>query len=54
MSLYGDDRVFVYFSLAGDDNDDLDVFFKAVGEAGHPTVRIELDSKPDLGREMPE
>jgi transaldolase / glucose-6-phosphate isomerase len=46
---YGDDRLFVYMSLRGEEDD------RAVEDlvrAGHPVVRIPLDGIYDLGGEM--
>jgi transaldolase/glucose-6-phosphate isomerase len=49
---YGEDRVFVYFSLEGDDNADLDARFRTLEEAGQPTVRITLKDRYDIGQEV--
>ncbi|HZD40795.1 MAG TPA: bifunctional transaldolase/phosoglucose isomerase [Terriglobales bacterium] len=49
---YGDDRVFVYFRLEGDENHVLDRQLAALEANGHPAIRIELDEKSDLGQEF--
>ena len=46
-SAYGDDRLFVYLRLAGDETYD-----QAIDEleaAGHPVVRLDLDDRYDMG-----
>ncbi len=45
--VYGDDRVFVYLKMAGDDSHDNAV--SALEEAGDPVVRICIDDLYDLG-----
>lgn len=47
---YGSDRVFAFLTVAG--NDRLDEQYAAVTNAGHPAVRIELNSIEDLGQEF--
>ncbi|MEQ1604961.1 MAG: bifunctional transaldolase/phosoglucose isomerase [Pyrinomonadaceae bacterium] len=47
---YGDDRVFAFLTVIG--NDSLDSQYSAVTNAGHPAVRIELNSIDDLGQEF--
>jgi transaldolase/glucose-6-phosphate isomerase len=49
---YGQDRVFVFLTLAGDDNSDFEDRINALKQAGHPIIRIELKDKYDLGREI--
>lgn len=49
-SSYGDDRVFAFLGLAGDEG--LKGHFDAVTATGHPAVWIELGSKEDLGQEF--
>ncbi len=49
---YGLDRIFVFLTLAGDDNRDFEDRIKALKQAGHPIIRIELKDKYDLGREI--
>ncbi|MFC1529379.1 hypothetical protein ACFL6R_01550 [Gemmatimonadota bacterium] len=49
---YGRDRLFVAFSLAGEEGPADDSLFTALEEKGHPVLRIVLDEKEDLGREM--
>jgi transaldolase/glucose-6-phosphate isomerase len=47
---YGDDRVFAFLTVTG--NNSLDEAYNAVTNAGHPAVRIELNSIEDLGQEF--
>lgn len=47
---YGNDRVFAFLTVTG--NDSLDEQYSAVSNAGHPAVRIELNSIDDLGQEF--
>ena len=47
---YGDDRIFAYLRLAGDNTYDGAV--DALAEAGHPVVRLELADKYDLGAQF--
>jgi len=47
---YGDDRIFAYLRLAGDDTYDRAV--QALADAGHPVVRLDLDDLYDLGGEF--
>ncbi len=47
---YGSDRVFAFLTVTG--NDSLDNAYTAVTTAGHPAVRIELNSIEDLGQEF--
>jgi transaldolase/glucose-6-phosphate isomerase len=49
---YGDDRVFVYFELVGDDAADTTAAVEALADAGHPVIYIRLDDRYDLAREM--
>jgi transaldolase/glucose-6-phosphate isomerase len=49
---YRDDRLFVYLRLNGVDNHDLDRRVAALQANGHPTVRIDLNDKSDLGQEF--
>jgi transaldolase/glucose-6-phosphate isomerase len=51
-SVYGADRLFVYFRLHGDAEADLDQRVEALQEAGQPVVRIEMDDRLDLGQEF--
>ena len=50
VPLYGPYRVFAFLTVAG--NDSLDAMYGAVTAAGHPAVRIELNSVDDLGQEF--
>ncbi len=49
---YGDDRLFVYLRMDGDENDLLDKGIDALEAAGHPVVRIALDEREDIGGEF--
>ncbi len=49
---YGQDRFFVFLTLAGESDSELEDRMKALKQAGHPFVRIELSDKFDLGREI--
>jgi transaldolase/glucose-6-phosphate isomerase len=49
---YGGDRLFVYLRLESDDNAELDRKVAGLESAGHPTVKIDMDEKVDLGQEF--
>ncbi|MFB6273127.1 MAG: bifunctional transaldolase/phosoglucose isomerase, partial [Salinibacter sp.] len=51
---YGDDRVFVYFTLRKPSEQDAETAERldALAEAGHPVIRIRLTDRYDLAREM--
>ena len=49
---YGDDRLFVYLHLDGDDNSDTDPAVERLEASGQPVVRLELRDKYDLGAEF--
>jgi len=51
---YGNDRVFVYFYLRKPSEQDRDTIetLDALDEARHPVIRIRLDDRYDLAREM--
>ena len=51
-SSYGDDRLFVYLRLDGDDNSDIDAAIDAIESSGQPVVRLALRDKHDLGGEF--
>jgi len=51
-SVYGDDRVFIHWRLAGDDDDLNTMRLEILERAGHPVVRIRLDDREDIAREM--
>jgi glucose-6-phosphate isomerase len=51
-SVYGKDRLFVRLQLRGEANPSIDQKLRALGQAGHPVVRIELQDKLDLGEEF--
>ncbi len=47
---YGDDRVFAFLSVKG--NPVFDTAFASVSDAGHPAVKMELESIDNLGQEF--
>ncbi len=49
---YGDDRLFVYLRLEGDDNEEIDSAVESLQAAGHPVVRVDLHDKYDVGAEF--
>ena len=49
---YGDDRVFVYLRLDGDDNDESDKAVGAIQVSGQPVVRLDLRDVYDIGAEF--
>ncbi len=49
---YGDDRLFVYLRLEGDDNEETDFAMESLQAAGHPEVRLDLQDKYDIGAEF--
>ena len=49
---YGNDRVFVYLSLAGESDPDQDKAIAQLEQAGEPVVRITLDDRYTLGQEF--
>ena len=49
---YGSNRFFVYLRFAGDANHDLDRQVAALEANGHPTLRIDINDKNDLGQEF--
>jgi transaldolase/glucose-6-phosphate isomerase len=49
---YGDDRVFVYFYLHGEQDRDMIGKLDALDEAGHPVISVRLNDRYDLAREM--
>ena len=49
---YGNDRLFVYLRLEGDDNEEIDLSMDSLRAAGYPVVRIDLRDKYDIGAEF--
>ncbi len=49
---YGDDRLFAYLQLAGEDDASQAAAVDALAAAGHPVVRITLQDAYDLGQEF--
>jgi transaldolase/glucose-6-phosphate isomerase len=50
VSVYGDDRVFVYLRNGDEPSEELDEFISAVAGAGHPTITLTTGGPADLGR----
>jgi transaldolase / glucose-6-phosphate isomerase len=50
--VYGSDRLFVYLRLASEHDDHQDAQVTALANAGHPVVRIDVDSVYELGGEF--
>ena len=50
--VYGDDRVFVFLKPHGSNDPGLDGRVRALEQAGHPVVRIQLQDLYDLGAEF--
>lgn len=50
--VYGDDRIFVSITLAGDDQPDRDARLLALERAGHPVVRLSLKDRYELGSQF--
>jgi glucose-6-phosphate isomerase len=51
-SVYGNDRIFVRVQLRSESDAAVDKQLKALGAAGHPIIRIELNDRLDLGGEF--
>ena len=49
---YGDDRMFVYLRLDGDDNSAIDAAMERIKSSGHPVVILNLPDLYDLGAEF--
>jgi transaldolase/glucose-6-phosphate isomerase len=49
---YDKDRIFVGLNLEGDQDRELEERLKDLESAGHPTIRIILEEKADLGQEI--
>jgi transaldolase / glucose-6-phosphate isomerase len=49
--VYGEDRIFVSMSLAGETDAETDSRLAALEHAGHPVVHLRLDDRYDLGQE---
>lgn len=49
---YGDDRLFVYLRLKGDDNTHTDEAIRTITDSGQPVITIEMQDKYDLGAEF--
>lgn len=49
---YGDDRLFVYLHVEGDENTASDDAVRQLEESGHPVARLELRDRYDLGAEF--
>src|SRR5919201_1523537 len=46
---YGDDRVFIYLRSESSADPERDTAIQALGDAGHPTVTVNVESAKDLG-----
>lgn len=51
-ALYGKDRLFVGLFIEGDDQEEPEILFEKMEASGHPTVRINLQDRYDLGQEF--
>jgi len=49
---YGDDRLFIYLRLKGDDNSATDTTIGGIRSSGQPIIMLELRDKYDLGAEF--
>ena len=49
---YGDDRLFVYLRLDGDDNSEVDAAIQRLGSSGQPVLRLDLGDRYDIGAEF--
>ncbi|GAB4427744.1 MAG: bifunctional transaldolase/phosoglucose isomerase [Anaerolineae bacterium] len=49
---YGNDRVFAYLRLSGDDNTELDAKVDMLEAAGHPIIWMDMDELEDVGQEF--
>ena len=49
---YGDDRLFLYLRLDGDDNISTDAAMERIASSGQPLVRLELRDRYDVGAEF--
>ena len=49
---YGQDRVFVYMRLSGDENAQADIAMERLAGAGHPVITLSLDDVYDIGAEF--
>jgi transaldolase/glucose-6-phosphate isomerase len=49
---YDKDRIFVGLNLEGDQDKELEEWLRDLEAAGHPTIRITLEEKADLGQEI--
>ena len=49
---YGDDRLFAYLRLEGDDNAATDAAVERIGSSGQPVLRMDLRDRYDLGAEF--
>jgi len=52
MEHYGEDRLFVYLRLYGDDNSAADAAIRNIKTAGKPVITLEMRDKYDLGAEF--
>jgi transaldolase / glucose-6-phosphate isomerase len=50
--VYRKDRVFIHYILNSENSGELNAKVKALEEAGHPVIRLFLNTKADLGQEI--
>lgn len=50
--LYGDDRLFVYLRLDGDENDSTDEVIGELSDRGHPVIILRMQGRQELGAEF--
>jgi len=50
--VYGDDRLFVAMTLAGEADAEIESRLAALEKAGHPVVHLKLDDRYDVGQEF--
>jgi hypothetical protein len=51
-SVYGDDRLFVYLNVSGEEDGALEHCVEALRRAGQPVVTIQMEERLDLGQEF--
>lgn len=52
IDVYGEDRVFVYLSLDGEKDEEMEDRLKKLEDAGHPIILNRIAEKADLGQEI--
>lgn len=51
-NVYSEDRLFIYLAMEGEEGNSLEGCLEKLEAAGHPTIRIRLSEKADLGEEF--